>query len=430
MAAAYLPSMKTRKRNACDKRHNLKSKCMRASEDNECKRCARLGLDYVYSAPLPLGRPRGRRRPKSSSNTAPSDNTSSYIASYEVSLSLAPSLHNSLSESISSNNGRIYCGPPSRYYTDQGNSSLATDVVTNNPSTSVSNNRQHLTDHLQFGDIGFQNIQTQLSFSLDSDLSATIQNSSNNKSYPEVSYRRLYQIYRIHTRIQDLVTFFSSSSTQPLINTIPPNRDTTLAEILSATDELVQIISTSGSEFDFRSDISQDRLSHCQSYSLPTIAFPSHTSLSSRPLSFPIIISSYTNLLQIYEPVIEDLLNLIQRLPSSSPSQQQQWHISSTGVTLQESEILPGELRVLSDTELNVSFLVSLVSQSVERLRNAIRGYLRMLFPEQSSQNFMHATRGSDSQLTERVPQDMHHREQRILAWLHAIKNMQSELLY
>ncbi|EGD97308.1 hypothetical protein TESG_04719 [Trichophyton tonsurans CBS 112818] len=308
MAAAYLPSMKTRKRNACDKRHNLKSKCMRASEDNECKRCARLGLDYLYSAPLPLGRPRGRRRPKSSSNTAPSDDTSSYIASYEVLLSLAPSLHNSLSESISSNNGRIYCGPPSQYYTDQGNSSLATDVVTNNPSTSVSNNRQHITDHLQFGDIGFQNIQTQLSFSLDPDLSAMIPNSSNNESYPEVSYRRLYQIYRLHTRIQDLVTFFSSSSTQPLINTIPPNRGTTL-------DEFVQIISTSGSEFDFRSDISQNRLSPCQSYSLPTIAFPSHTNPSSRPLSFPIIISSYTNLLLIYEPVIGDLFNLIQRLP-------------------------------------------------------------------------------------------------------------------
>lgn len=88
MAAAYLPSMKIRKRYACDKCHNLKSKCMRTSEDNECKRCARLGLDCVYSAPLPLGRLRGRRRPNSSSKTAPSDDTSSYIASSEVSLSL------------------------------------------------------------------------------------------------------------------------------------------------------------------------------------------------------------------------------------------------------------------------------------------------------------------------------------------------------
>ncbi|EZF25491.1 hypothetical protein H112_02220 [Trichophyton rubrum D6] len=372
MAAAYLPSMKIRKRYACDKCHNLKSKCMRTSEDNECKRCARLGLDCVYSAPLPLGRLRGRRRPNSSSKTAPSDDTSSYIASSEVSLSLGgnytyqnsggeeaqqnhiPSLHNSLSEKISSNNGRNYCAPPSRYYPDQGNPSLAMDIVTNNPPTGISNNQQNITDTLQIGDIGFQNIQTQLSFCPDPDLSATIPNSSTNESYPEVSY----------------------------------------PEILSATDELVQIISTCGSEVDFRSDISQGRQSHYESYNQPAIAFPCHTSPSCQPLSFPIIISSYTNLLQIYDPVIADLYTLIQRLPSSSPSQQQRWHNSPTGVPLQAAEIFPGRLRVLSDTEPNVYFLVSLVSQSVERLQNATWGYLRMLFPEQRSQNLMHATGG------------------------------------
>ncbi|OAL65334.1 hypothetical protein A7C99_3819 [Trichophyton rubrum] len=212
-----------------------------------------------------------------------------------------PSLHNSLSEKISSNNGRNYCAPPSRYYPDQGNPSLAMDIVTNNPPT---------------------------------------------------------------------------------------------AEILSATDELVQIISTCGSEVDFRSDISQGRQSHYESYNQPAIAFPCHTSPSCQPLSFPIIISSYTNLLQIYDPVIADLYTLIQRLPSSSPSQQQRWHNSPTGVPLQAAEIFPGRLRVLSDTEPNVYFLVSLVSQSVERLQNATWGYLRMLFPEQRSQNLMHATGG------------------------------------
>ncbi|DAA74827.1 TPA_exp: Uncharacterized protein A8136_2245 [Trichophyton benhamiae CBS 112371] len=348
----------------------------------------------------------------------------------EAQQNYTPSLHNSLSDPVASNNGRNYVAPPPRYYTDQDNRSLAMDLVTNNLSTSVSNNQQNITNNLQFQDIGFQDIQTQLSISLDPDLSATIPNSSNNESYQEVSYRRLYQIYRLHTRIQDLVAFFSSPSTQPLINTVYPNRDATLAEILSATDELVQIISMSGSEIDFCSDVSQDRPSHCQSYNQPAIAFPCHTSPSSRPLSFPIIISSYTNLLQIYEPVITDLFTLIQRLSSSSPTQQQRWHNSPTGVSLQAPEILPGRLRVLSDTEPNVYFLASLVSQSVERLRNAIWSYLRMLFPEQRSQNLMYATAvGSHSQLTERVPPDMRYREQRILAWLHAVNNMQSELL-
>lgn len=75
------------------------------------------------------------------------------------------------------------------------------DIVTNNPPTGISNNQQNITDTLQIGDIGFQNIQTQLSFCPDPDLSATIPNSSTNESYPEVSYRRLYQIYRLHTKI-------------------------------------------------------------------------------------------------------------------------------------------------------------------------------------------------------------------------------------
>ena len=60
---------KTFRRDACDKCHQLKSRCERASGSAGCQRCARLGYQCVYSPALPLGRPQGSRTTKS--NSAP-----------------------------------------------------------------------------------------------------------------------------------------------------------------------------------------------------------------------------------------------------------------------------------------------------------------------------------------------------------------------
>ncbi|EFQ99887.1 hypothetical protein MGYG_02899 [Nannizzia gypsea CBS 118893] len=125
---------------------SLKSEYMRTLEDIGCKQCARLRLDYVYSVPLPLGRPRGNKRGSSSSDTVLLEVFSSSIASSEASLGLVRSL---------SQVYRIYgmitgCYvPSSQYYAGQGNSSLNMGILANDRPSGMESAQKTVTDGLR-----------------------------------------------------------------------------------------------------------------------------------------------------------------------------------------------------------------------------------------------------------------------------------------
>lgn len=51
------PRAKAPTRAACDKCHDIKTRCDREMGSVECKRCFRLGMECSYSAPLRMGRP-------------------------------------------------------------------------------------------------------------------------------------------------------------------------------------------------------------------------------------------------------------------------------------------------------------------------------------------------------------------------------------
>jgi len=51
-------SSKSRKRDACDKCHDMKCRCYKALDSSVCKRCERFGFECNYSESLRPGRPK------------------------------------------------------------------------------------------------------------------------------------------------------------------------------------------------------------------------------------------------------------------------------------------------------------------------------------------------------------------------------------
>lgn len=68
------------KREACDRCHNLKSRCIKPRHSSVCSRCQKLGVSCVYSPPLRVGRPKGKRNQtaegRSRQSTDPEDEAS------------------------------------------------------------------------------------------------------------------------------------------------------------------------------------------------------------------------------------------------------------------------------------------------------------------------------------------------------------------
>ncbi|KAK2872038.1 hypothetical protein FQN49_002614 [Arthroderma sp. PD_2] len=266
-------------------------------------------------------------------------------------------------------------------------------------------------------------------FPLDLNLSAANPNSYTSKDYTEDSYSRLYQIYRLHTRIQELVSPFSAETHLPSANAPSFSREPSLADILSAADDLVQLTDDMvrpGNSF--AGDVFQPGIPQYPLQPGLGPALPSDTISSTDPTSFPIILSCYANLLQIYEAVTSELF-VLARNQSLTTIQMLQPHNHQPGATLYPSQmpnIRLGRLTLLSDAEPNVNFLVSLVSQSIERLRNAVWYYSTVPRPVYPHQPSRHLTGDPSIPLMETIPHDIQSREQNILALLHATKAMQS----
>lgn len=63
-------------REACDRCHNLRSRCIKPRSSAVCLRCQKLGLSCTHSPPLRLGRPKGKSRNRKRGDRVSSDNMS------------------------------------------------------------------------------------------------------------------------------------------------------------------------------------------------------------------------------------------------------------------------------------------------------------------------------------------------------------------
>lgn len=79
MSTSSLSAASSAKRLSCDRCHNMKSRCSRTSGFEKCHRCERYGMTCIYSAPLPMGRPKGN----GSNITSNQDSTDSNRASQD-----------------------------------------------------------------------------------------------------------------------------------------------------------------------------------------------------------------------------------------------------------------------------------------------------------------------------------------------------------
>lgn len=59
-SSSTMPNANIGMKGACDRCHNLKSRCIKLRNSSACSRCQKQGSSCTYSPPLPVGRPRGK----------------------------------------------------------------------------------------------------------------------------------------------------------------------------------------------------------------------------------------------------------------------------------------------------------------------------------------------------------------------------------